>query len=129
MNISKVTFIFALAVISAAAVGCNKKEETASKPEAIKAGQPLPSAPIEMAVTSEGFVPAEVRVKAGQPVKLLVTRKIDRTCATDIVIKEYGINKPLPLNTPVEVTFTPTKPGKVRYACAMDMIAGAFIVE
>ena len=80
-------------------------------------------------VTGEGFVPAQVKVKANQPVKLVVTRKSDRTCATEIVIKDFGINKPLPLNQPVEITFTPTKPGKVRYACAMDMIAGVIIVE
>jgi plastocyanin domain-containing protein len=129
MNISKTIFIFSLAVISATAAACNKKDETASNREAIKAGQAPQSGAIEMAVTSEGFVPAEVKVKVGQPVKLVVTRKIDRTCATEIVIKDYGINQPLPLNTPVEITFTPTKPGKVRYACAMDMIAGAFIVE
>jgi plastocyanin domain-containing protein len=70
-----------------------------------------------------------VKVKAGQPVKLVVTRKIERTCATDIVIKDFGINKPLPLNQAVEVNFTPAKPGKIRYACAMDMIAGVIIVE
>jgi plastocyanin domain-containing protein len=84
---------------------------------------------VTMQVTSEGFVPAQVKVKAGQPVKLIVTRKTDVTCAKEIVIKEFGINKPLPLNQPVEITFTPTKPGQVRYACAMDMIAGVIIVE
>jgi plastocyanin domain-containing protein len=83
---------------------------------------------IAMSVTSEGFVPAEITVKAGESVRLVVTRKTERTCATDIVIKDFGINKPLPLNQPVEVDFTPTQPGRVRYACAMDMIAGVLIV-
>jgi plastocyanin domain-containing protein len=82
-----------------------------------------------MQVTSEGFVPAQVKVKAGQPVKLIVTRKTDVTCAKEIVIKDFGINKPLPLNQPVEITFTPSKKGQIRYACAMDMIAGVIIVE
>ena len=36
---------------------------------------------VTMEVTSEGFVPAQVKVKANQPVKLVVTRKTDRTCA------------------------------------------------
>ena len=84
---------------------------------------------VTMEVTGEGFVPAQVKVKANQPVKLLVTRKTDRTCAKEIVIKDFGINKPLPLNQPVEITFTPTKKGQLRYACAMDMIAGVIIVE
>ena len=84
---------------------------------------------VTMEVTGEGFVPAQVKVKANQPVKLVVTRKTARTCATEIVIKDFGINRPLPLNQPVEITFTPTKAGKFRYACAMDMIAGVIIVE
>jgi plastocyanin domain-containing protein len=88
-----------------------------------------PEQVVTMEVTSEGFVPAQVQVKANQPTKLVVTRKTDRTCAKEIVIKDFGINKPLPLNQPVEVTFTPTKAGKFRYACGMDMITGVIIVE
>jgi plastocyanin domain-containing protein len=84
---------------------------------------------VAIEVISGGFVPAQVKVKAGQPVKLVVTRKTDRTCAKDIVIKDFGIDKPLPLNQPVEITITPSKPGQIRYACAMNMIAGVIIVE
>jgi len=84
---------------------------------------------VTITVTKNGFEPATVRLKAGQPVKLVVTRTVERTCATDIVIKEFGIKKPLPLNKPVEVRFTPRGPGEVRYACAMDMIAGSIVVE
>jgi len=41
----------------------------------------------------------------------------------------FGIKKPLPLNKPVEVRFTPRKPGAIRYACAMDMVVGSLIFE
>jgi plastocyanin domain-containing protein len=74
-------------------------------------------------------VPAKLQAAVGKPIKLVVTRKTDKTCATEIVIKEYGINQKLPLNQPVEVVFTPTKPGKVRFACGMDMIAGEIEVK
>lgn len=84
---------------------------------------------VQIAVTSDGFVPAEVSVKYGQPVKLVVTRKVERTCATEIVMKDFGIDQPLPLNTPVTVTVTPKKPGEYRYACGMDMIAGVLKAE
>jgi plastocyanin len=84
---------------------------------------------VEMSVTSEGFVPARIKVKVGQPVKLVVTRKTERTCATEIVVKDYGVKVTLPLNKAVDVTFTPKKTGEVRYACAMDMIAGVLVVE
>jgi plastocyanin len=85
--------------------------------------------PLEIAVTSDGFVPARAKVKVGEPVTLVVTRKVERTCATDLVIKDYGVNKPLPQGQPVQVTFTPKKPGPIRYACAMDMVAGELVAE
>jgi plastocyanin domain-containing protein len=84
---------------------------------------------IEISVTGEGFVPANIQVKKGQPGKLVVTRKTERTCATEIVIRELGINQPLPLNKPVTVQFTPVKSGQLRYACGMDMISGVIVVQ
>lgn len=84
---------------------------------------------VQIAVTQEGFVPSSVKVSKGQPVKLVITRKTERTCATEIVIKDYGIDQKLPLNQPVEVVFTPTKSGTVQYACGMNMIKGQLEVE
>jgi plastocyanin domain-containing protein len=84
---------------------------------------------IQMTVTEDGFVPAEIPVKRGEPVKLVITRKTKRTCATEIVIKDYGIERKLPLDQAVEVSFTPTKAGTVKYACGMDMITGQLVVR
>ncbi len=84
---------------------------------------------VAIAVTSAGFEPAQVNVKANQPVKLVVTRKTEQTCAKTIVIKDFGIEKALPLDQPVEITFTPSKSGQIRYACAMNMVAGVVIVD
>lgn len=80
-------------------------------------------------VTADGFVPARIVVNRDTPVKLLVTRKTDQTCAKEIVIAEYGIRHPLPLGQPVTIEFTPTRSGQLRYACAMDMVAGVLVVE
>jgi plastocyanin domain-containing protein len=84
---------------------------------------------IEISVTKEGFVPSTIKVKKGEKVKLVVTRKVERTCATEIVIRDQGINQPLPLNKPVTVEFTPSKSGQLRYACGMDMISGVILVD
>jgi plastocyanin domain-containing protein len=84
---------------------------------------------IEISVTGEGFVPARIKVKKGQLVRLVVTRKTERTCATEIVIRDQGINQKLPLDKPVTVEFTPSKSGQLRYACGMDMISGVIVVE
>lgn len=115
----------AVSIVIAVAVAVSGPSALAKGKEQKKAQEQV----VRMEVTTQGFVPAQVKVKLGQPVKLVVTRKTDMTCAKEIVIKDYGINKPLPLNQPVEVTFTPVKPGQVRCACAMDMISGVIIVE
>ncbi len=102
-----------------------KADEARAKVDAALAKKALI---VEVAVTDDGFVPAEVKVKAGQLVRLRVTRKVEATCARDIVIKAAGINKPLPLGVPVEVELTAPK-GKTRFSCAMDMTAGTLVGE
>jgi plastocyanin domain-containing protein len=88
-----------------------------------------PAQVFRLQVTRDGFVPANLQVKTGVPVKLVVTRTTERTCATEIVIREMGINQPLPLDKPVTVTFTPRQSGTLRYACGMDMISGVIVVQ
>ena len=82
---------------------------------------------VEMKITDKGFEPQNLRVKKGEPVTLIITRKTDVTCATEIVIDEYNINVKLPLNQPVTVTFTPTKSGELKYGCAMKKMIGGVI--
>jgi plastocyanin len=83
---------------------------------------------IEMAVTEDGFEPSKVKVKKGEKVRFVVTRKTDRTCAKEIVIKDHGIDRPLPLGEPVTVEFTPAKSGEIRYACGMDHVSGVVFI-
>ena len=100
---------------------------------ALLVATPVHAAPkeqvVNLDVTKEGFVPAQVKVKAGQPVKLVVTRKTEVTCATEIVMKDFGVKQDLPLEKPVTVNVTPKKAGEYRYACGMDMIAGVLKAE
>lgn len=84
---------------------------------------------IQIAVTENGFEPAEVTVRRGERVTLVVTRKTEKTCATEFVMKGQGIHQPLPLNRPVTIAFTPAEAGELRYACGMDMVAGKVIVK
>jgi plastocyanin domain-containing protein len=82
---------------------------------------------VEMTVTDKGFEPQNIRVKKGEPVTLIITRKTDTTCATEIVIDEHKVNAKLPLNQPVTVSFTPQKSGKLKYGCAMQKMIGGVI--
>jgi plastocyanin domain-containing protein len=110
-----------LAALSLAGVS----EASAAEPKAAKEPRT-----VHIAVTENGFEPTPVSVKKGEPLKLVITRKTDRTCAKAVVFDEPKLKKDLPLNQPVEVTFTPAKSGDLKYGCAMDkMLAGVLRVE
>ncbi len=110
-------FVVAAAVVLLAlgALGCSQKE---AAPQTVK-----------LTVSDKGFVPAEITVKKGVPVTLLVTREVEATCATELVIEGQGIHKPLPLGQEVVITFTPDKKGEIRYSCPMDMLSGSIRVQ
>ena len=88
-----------------------------------------PAKTIEVSVTDNGFEPQRITAKKGQPLRLVITRKTDHTCAKEVQIKDAGISKKLPLNVPVEIELTPGKSGQLRYACGMDMISGLLVIE
>ena len=130
------TLVLALSALPSAALaqcGNHKGHQAASdhapSPVAAPMGQVAGPQAIEISVTADGFVPANIKVQKGQLVRLVVTRRVERTCATEIVIRDQGINQKLPLNQPVTVEFTPGKSGQIRYACGMDMISGVIVVE
>jgi plastocyanin domain-containing protein len=116
------------AMVGAAATqqGCSKSSSQEKAPAAVAEGPRV----VELSVTEKGYEPSPVTLTKGQPVKLVVTRKTDQTCATEVVMDGYDINTPLPLNQPVEIAFTPKESGQLVYGCAMGkMISGVFMVE
>lgn len=122
--------LVALLIIAA----CSKSgSDEPARTEATK--QPPPAAAqqdgrIALSVTEKGFEPSPVQIEKGKPVTLVVTRTTDQTCATELTLPEYKINQKLPLNQPVEITFTPDKAGELVYGCAMDhMISGVLQVR
>jgi plastocyanin domain-containing protein len=87
---------------------------------------------IQLVVTANGFEPKHIKVKRGEPVTLVFTRKVEMTCAKDVVI-DLGdgeqITKDLPINTPVSVEATFKKAGELTYQCSMNMIGGKITVR
>ena len=79
-------------------------------------------------INDKGFEPGSLKLKAGAPAKVTFVRKTDETCAKEVVIKDYKIERKLPLNEPVTVEFTPRK-GEFVFACGMNMVKGKLIVE
>lgn len=78
-------------------------------------------------INSNGFDPGSLKLKAGVPAKVTFLRKTDEGCAKSVVLKEYNINRDLPLNEAVTIEFTPRK-GEFTFACGMNMLKGKLIV-
>jgi hypothetical protein len=84
---------------------------------------------IEVTVTKDGFVPAEIPAKKGEVLNLVVTRKVEKTCATELVQKDQGIYAPLPLEKAVTVTLKAPKDGQLKFSCAHGHIAGNVVTN
>jgi hypothetical protein len=122
---------------------CKQQAATpAAAPPAAPAAPGKPAAPtppaaptsvqsrVEMWVTEKGFEPEKIPARAGQPITLVITRKVERTCATEILFQGQEGKTDLPLNKTVEVTYTPRASGKITFGCAMGMmIAGVLEVN
>src|SRR5262245_59455710 len=91
------------------------------------AARPRPDGTVQIKATEEGFEPSRVEVAAGKPVKLVFTRVAEKTCMTGVVFPELGIEKDLPLNTPVAVEITPRAGGTVNFQCPMAMGKGTIV--
>ncbi len=116
----------ALALATLAAAGC--KQASIPPPAA---PPPLAYAPrVAVSVTEKGFEPSRIPARAGAPLTLVVTRKTDSTCAREIVFAGQEGKTELPLDKPVEVTYTPKASGEVKFGCGMGMmIAGVLAVS
>jgi RND family efflux transporter MFP subunit len=80
-------------------------------------------------VAEQGFEPAKLTVRAGIPVRITFLRTTDKTCAKEIVFPSLNIRRPLPLDQPVAIEFTPKVPGELGFVCGMNMLRGTIVIE
>lgn len=84
---------------------------------------------IHVTVTENGFEPKEVTIKNPSSTVLVMTRKTERTCATEAIFRETGRKYDLPMNEPVRVDLSGVQPGAtLHYACGMDMLKGTITI-
>lgn len=126
--------LVAVVTLSVAAFGnpqgcCIGKGEKSGKEGApVEAAQQGNTQAATIEINSKGFEPPSLKLKAGVPAKITFVRKTDETCAKEVVVKDYGANRELPLNEPVTIEFAPRK-GEFTFACGMNMLKGKLIVE
>lgn len=80
-------------------------------------------------ITENGYSRNSLSLRKGVPARITFLRQTDATCATEIVIPAYGINKSLPLGRAVVVAFTPKQSGEFTFTCGMNMMRGKLIVR
>jgi len=84
---------------------------------------------IKVTVSNNGYEPASINVKKGQPVKLAFTRTDANNCGGEVVFAKQNITKKLPVGETVLVEFMPTDAGEIGFACGMDMMRGKVVVS
>ena len=110
-------------------LGLRQQAAATVPPPAIPAGSAAPAQTAKVTVGEQGFQPAQVPVKRGGPVRLTFVRTTDNTCAKEIVVPSLKIRRPLPLNEPVVVEFTPREAATLEFACGMAMLRGTIVVR
>lgn len=76
-----------------------------------------------------GYEPAQVRVRAGTPVRLRFDRQERAGCSEEVVIPEFGVRRFLPPFETTTVELTPPREGSYEFTCGMGMLRGRLIVE
>ena len=76
---------------------------------------------IEIKVDETGYHPNQIKVsKEVESVTLRFKRVTDHTCAREVVYEEQSINKSLPVNESVEITFDLRDKERIIYGCHMN---------
>jgi plastocyanin domain-containing protein len=86
----------------------------------------------QIKVTEKGYEPGTLTLKAGQALRLTVTRTTNNTCGTEIVLKELGIKRALPLNKPEVIDLSAKQLAgakKITFMCGMEMLSGEIVLE
>lgn len=86
-------------------------------------------AEVHVDITENGFEPAEVRIPAGRAFALVMTRKTDQTCATEVEFASLHQKYALPLNQPVRIPLPARRPGTLSYQCGMHMLEGRIVIQ
>jgi plastocyanin domain-containing protein len=75
------------------------------------------------------FSPGSVTVPQGQPIRLAFQRTNEPTCADEVVFPTLNIRAKLPPNQTTVVELPPQQARTLSFACGMDMMKGAVVVQ
>lgn len=83
---------------------------------------------VRMTQGGGGYEPNVLNVEVGREVRWIINSTSPFSCASSIVVPEYGISRSLKRGENV-IAFTPTRTGEIPFSCSMGMFRGKFIVS
>ena len=94
------------------------------------AAAPARSGVPEVTITVDGgYSPAAVRVRAGEPVRLVFDRRDSGSCSEEVVFPDFGIRRFLPTGEKTTIELTPPAPGRYGFTCGMSMLRGTVVAD
>jgi len=76
-----------------------------------------------------GYAPAQVRLRAGKPARLVFDRREESSCSEEVLIPEFGIRRFLPAHQRTSVDLPAARAGTYEFTCGMGMLRGRLVVE
>ncbi len=93
---------------------------------------PVPSEGNVVYITADGYggyLPAVVKAKAGEPIKLVISSKELYSCASALVIPKLNIQKSLPANGTTIIDIPAQPKGTLAYTCTMGMYRASIHID
>jgi plastocyanin domain-containing protein len=76
-----------------------------------------------------GYAPAQVRLRAGKPARLVFDRREESSCSEEVLIPDFGIRRFLPAHQRTSVDLPAARAGTYEFTCGMGMLRGRLVVE
>lgn len=82
-----------------------------------------------LVVVRGGYRPDVLRVRAGEPIRIVFRREETAHCSERVVFPAFGKSAALPCGEQVVVELPPAPPGTYEFTCALNMLHGTLVVE
>jgi plastocyanin domain-containing protein len=76
-----------------------------------------------------GYSPARIRLRAGEPARLVFDRREDSSCSEEVLIPDFGIRRFLPAHQRTSVDLPAARAGTYEFTCGVGMLRGRLVVE